>query len=173
MTIEENKDKIIQKIKLEITKDEKHLEKIEESENPYELIGISGNVDCDEELNQEIGKINGKIDGLKFALQLLECFNDSITVNSNEDNRPKFIVKHNGKVHEFQCGSYAYLYDIAVCNNITDDEQIMEMINSIEECYRKDDNQTPLGSLADYVIANWESVKDSSPKDILFDFYSD
>jgi len=83
----------------------------------------------------------------------------------------KFIVEYKGKQHHFKYGSEVYIFDTLLYNDVTDEDQILSMVDACHAAYLKDDNRTPLGALADYVAENWDELKKMSASDIISEFY--
>jgi len=84
---------------------------------------------------------------------------------------PKFIVEWCNKSFEFDFGSKAFIFHTTVYRDITDADLILEMVELVYQCYILDDNRTPLGSLADFIIEFWDEYKDMSRSKILEEFY--
>ncbi len=89
-------------------------------------------------------------------------------------DKPKFLIEYKENTYSFEYGSQVYIFHTGIYNEIDIKygmEELLEYVEFVQECYLKDSNRTPLGSLADYIAENWERVKSLSRFDILEEFY--
>ena len=82
----------------------------------------------------------------------------------------EIIVKHDGKVYNFESGSEVFIFDIGTYHNIQED-QLLSYVFLVYECYLKDESDMPFGKFCDYVAINWDKIKNLSPREILIKFY--
>lgn len=85
------------------------------------------------------------------------------------------MVEHNGVKYYLNHGSEAYILECAFCCGLDEkysQQEILTYVDTVHECYLKDDGYTPLGHLADFMAEEWETVKDLPPRVILEQFYS-
>lgn len=88
----------------------------------------------------------------------------------------EFKVIYKGKEYSFNCGAAVYIFDIATCNGFAeshDEKTLLDYIELVRECYIKDDNPTPLGSLADFIAEHWYAVNLLTLREILERFYEE
>lgn len=85
----------------------------------------------------------------------------------------KITVEYNDKIYNFEHGYEAYIFCAAINNEFdkTHPNELKDFIVLVSECYLKDSNQTPLGTLSDYMAENWNKIKRLSRYDILEKFY--
>ena len=82
----------------------------------------------------------------------------------------EIIVKHDGKVYNFENGSEAFIFDIGTYHNLPVN-QLIAYVSLTHECYLKDESDMPFGKFCDYVAMNWDKIKNLSPREILIKFY--
>lgn len=86
----------------------------------------------------------------------------------------KITIEYENQVFEYQNGYQAYIFDYAIENEFDKKygfEELKRFVYRVGECYLKDSNPTPLGTLTDFMAQNWESLKELSRYDILDKFY--
>ncbi|MBE5734724.1 MAG: hypothetical protein E7347_06770 [Clostridiales bacterium] len=86
----------------------------------------------------------------------------------------KITIEYENQVFEYQNGYQAYIFDYAIENEFDKKygfEELKRFVYRVGECYLKDSNSTPLGTLTDFMAQNWESLKELSRYDILDKFY--
>ena len=85
----------------------------------------------------------------------------------------KITIEYNDKIYNFEHGYEAYIFCAAINNEFdkTHPNELKDFILLVSECYLKDSNQTPLGTLSDYMPENWNKIKRLSRYDILEKFY--
>ena len=86
----------------------------------------------------------------------------------------EFKVIYNDKSYAFEYGSEAYIFHTGIYNDMEmyGIDELLKYVTFVQNCYLKDSNRTPLGSLADYIAQNWESVKNKNHYSVLADFYN-
>ena len=90
------------------------------------------------------------------------------------DEKIEFQVIYKGKTYTFAYGSQAYVFHTGIYNDMDTKYGIKTLLAYVElvhQCYLKDSNRTPLGSLADYIATNWRKVKKLGRYEILEKFY--
>ena len=89
---------------------------------------------------------------------------------------PKYQVVHNGETYTFQHGSQLYIFDYALYHDIhkLGLDVLKNFVEFVHNCYMKDCNPTPLGSLTDYVADHWDEIQkeELGSYDILEKFYA-
>jgi len=86
----------------------------------------------------------------------------------------KITIEYENQVFEYQNGYQAYIFDYAIENEFDKKygfEELKRFVYRVGECYLKDSNPTPLGTLTDFMAQNWETLKELSRYDILDKFY--
>lgn len=86
----------------------------------------------------------------------------------------KITVEYKNQIFEYKDGYHAYIFDYAVENDFDKKygiEELKSFVYRVGECYLKDCNPTPLGSLTDFMAENWDNLKELSRYDILDRFY--
>ena len=86
----------------------------------------------------------------------------------------KIIIEHKNKTYEFENGYHAYIFDNAIENDfdvIHGEENLLNFVYRVGECYLKDHNHTPLGHLTDFMAQNWNDIKELGRYEILDKFY--
>lgn len=86
----------------------------------------------------------------------------------------KITIEYENQVFEYQNDYQAYIFDYAIENEFDKKygfEELKRFVYRVGECYLKDSNSTPLGTLTDFMAQNWESLKELSRYDILDKFY--
>lgn len=91
------------------------------------------------------------------------------------NNQTKFYAVHNGETYAFDHGAQLYIFDYALYWDMDKRGRniLKTFVYFVYNCYLKDDNATPLGSLTDYIAENWNSIQEKAlgSYDILADFY--
>lgn len=86
----------------------------------------------------------------------------------------KITIEYENHVFHYKHGYQAYILDYAICHEIDKRYGIDELkafVFLVAECYLKDGNPTPLGSLTDFMAEHWEEIHDLSRYEILDKFY--
>ena len=86
-----------------------------------------------------------------------------------------FIVMYGKETFFYKQGSKAYIFHTGIYNDIGKKygiKGLREYIEFVHDCYIADDNHTPLGTLADYVATNWQTLKKLGRTDVLKKFYA-
>ena len=85
-----------------------------------------------------------------------------------------FSVTYGSQTFTFEQGSKLYIFHTGIYNDIDKKygiKGLLEYVAFVHECYISDDNHTPLGSLADFIAANWKKLKNKGRYDALNEFY--
>ena len=85
-----------------------------------------------------------------------------------------FIVMYGKETFFFKQGSKAYIFHTGVYNDIDKKygiKGLLAYVNFVHDCYIADDNNTPLGALADFIASKWKKLKNKERYDVLNEFY--
>ena len=86
----------------------------------------------------------------------------------------EITIEYENKTYHFEYGYEAFIFSAAINNDFdkTHPDELKDFVFLVSECYLKDSNQTPLGTLADFMAKNWDKIKNLSRYDILEKFYN-
>ena len=90
-------------------------------------------------------------------------------------NEFEVSVSFQGRQYSFSFGSQAYIFHTGILNGFYEDygiDALMQYSSFVHRCYLSDDNRTPLGSLADYIAENWETLREKPARAVLDEFYT-
>lgn len=85
-----------------------------------------------------------------------------------------FHVVYDNKIYSYKSGTETMIFDYGVNNELDRKyglKALKEYVALVHDLYLKDSNDTPLGSLCDYVAKHWKKLKHASLYDILDEFY--
>ena len=86
----------------------------------------------------------------------------------------QFTVTYGKQTFTFEQGSKLYIFHTGIYNDIDKKYGIKGLrvyVEFVHYCYIDDDNNTPLGALADYVATNWKKLKNKGHRKVLQEFY--
>lgn len=89
-------------------------------------------------------------------------------------NNLTFHVNYKNNVYTYNSGTEAMIFDYGVNNDLDrkyGKKALLEYVELVYELYLKDSNDTPLGTLCDYVAKHWKKLRNKSRYEILEEFY--
>lgn len=85
-------------------------------------------------------------------------------------NTFKAVVHYNGKEYIFTNGTEVMIFHAGIFNDVPE-EDLIPYVSLVYDCYLKDNNDTPLGHLCDFIAEDLEECCKMSRLDILTEFY--
>ena len=85
-----------------------------------------------------------------------------------------FIITYGKETFFYKQGSKAYIFQTGIYNDIDKKygiKGLREYVEFVHDCYISDDNNTPLGALADFIASKWKKLKNKERYDVLNEFY--
>ena len=85
-----------------------------------------------------------------------------------------FHVNYDNIVYTYKSGTEAMIFDYGIGNDIDRKygmKALKEYVALVYELYLSDSNDTPLGTICDYVAKHWKKLKNKGRYDILEEFY--
>lgn len=86
----------------------------------------------------------------------------------------KFYAIYKNKRYSFDFGSEAFVFQLGVYNAMDEKygiKGLLEFVGLVHDCYLSDGNSTAIGSLSDFIAANWLKLKCLGKSRILDLFY--
>lgn len=85
-----------------------------------------------------------------------------------------FHVNYKNTVYTYHSGTEAMIFDYGVNNEINRKhglKALTEYVSFVYELYLSDSNDTPLGTLCDFLAKHWKKLRNKSRYEILEKFY--
>lgn len=89
------------------------------------------------------------------------------------DDKIIYTVTYHGKTYTFEDACAPFIFSSGVYYDIDkkEEEELLQYIRLITECYYNDINSTNLSELCDWVAENWDRAKKMEIDDLLNTFY--